>query len=391
MDEQHCRLRAEMELIYDFFVLYDFWRAARDGCQHRVMMNFAELGHILWSCTDDQGKGTLRHPKKAEEWLSDMLVLAMASARMHDRLGQQMFSKYRGEASAATDEVPSAGDREYCRCDSSGRCVADHVGHKNFRDANQESTNMIIKGKGGTEQAHERRSKTAHAADQTLAPHRRPDATRSTTEQPVDGKRFRGVTFAIMEKLPAAGQRIPPWKRVWVRGDNLIAQAAALRRTHRKKAMEHKRSANDGALRRTLSQIKAADELRGKLEPQPGSAKYWADGGRPADERWQPYDDRLLKHRKGDDGELVTTGGTKSWLVDTRAYAEGQVCDPTRSLTTPAAAEAVGSNTQFVHALKRFATEQDDGLRTRTKRAREAAKGLRTNEWWENTRDLNIR
>ena len=107
--------------------------------------------------------------------------------------------------------------------------------------------------------------------------------------------RMMTVTFAILEKLPAAGQRIPPWKRVWVRGDNLIAQAAALRRTHRKKAMEHKRSANDGALRRTLSQIKAADELRGKLEPQPGSAKYWADGGRPADERWQPYDDRLLK------------------------------------------------------------------------------------------------
>ena len=127
------------------------------------------------------------------------------------------------------------------------------------------------------------------------------------------------------------------------------------------------------------------------MQPQVGSAKYRADGGRPTDERWQPYDDQLLKHREGEDGELVTTGGTKPWIADTRAYAEGQVCDPTRSLTTPAAVEVVGSNTQFVHALKRFATEQDDGLTIRTKRAKEVAKVLRTNEWWEDTTDLNIR
>ena len=77
---------------------------------------------------------------------------------------------------------------------------------------------------------------TAHAADQTLAPHRRPDTTRSTTEQPVDCKWFRGVVFAILEKLPPAGQRIPPWKRVWVRGDKLIAEAVGLRKRAREAA-----------------------------------------------------------------------------------------------------------------------------------------------------------
>ena len=52
----------------------------------------------------------------------------------------------------------------------------------------------------------------------------------------VDCKRFRGGVFAILEKLPPAGQRIPPWKRVWVRGDKLIAEAVGLRKRAREAA-----------------------------------------------------------------------------------------------------------------------------------------------------------
>jgi hypothetical protein len=253
---------------------------------------------------------------------------------------------------------------------------------------------MIIKGKGGTEQAHARRSMTAHAADQTLAPHRRPDTTRSTTEQPVDCKWFRGVVFAILEKLPPAGQRIPPWKRVWVRGDKLIAEVVGLWCTRKKKRMEHKRGAGDTALKRSLDQIKAADDSRSEMRPRAGSSNYFKQGGRGwaavGPNRYEPYDDRLLRHREGEDGEVIETGGTRPWLTDTREYSEQQIREPSRSLTTPAAAEVIGSNTQFVHKLKRTATEQDDALATRTKRAREAAAKLRTNEWWEMDVDLPI-
>ena len=81
-----------MEALYGFFVAYDFWKAGRDGCEQRLRLNFLELGPLMWSTTTESDRTSVRHYKKAEEWLSDSIVMAMASQRVNDRLFHRSHS-----------------------------------------------------------------------------------------------------------------------------------------------------------------------------------------------------------------------------------------------------------------------------------------------------------
>ena len=351
--------------------------------------SFLEMGPLFFSCTDEVDADkvpTLRHPKKAEEWLSDSMVLAMSSQRIYDRLCQQWFSKYRGLASENTDEVPSEGDAERCTLDAAGRCVCKHKGHKNFRDFNQESTNIIIKAKGGTEESHGLRSRCANIADETIAPHRRPDSLQSTTEQKVDGKRFRGVAFEILESLPPAEQKVPAWKRVFVGaadGARLIAQAVERRKTSKRRRMQHGRGVGDDKLRRSKTQIEAGHALRDALPPQPGAAAYYVQGGATPDAA-QAYNADLLRHRKAEDGTINETGHAKSWLVGTQEVVEEVLSSGSGPATLSAAQkEIVGNHAGFANALsatKRRLENQGSGRRVSRTKAEEA-KAARTPQW----------
>jgi len=389
---QHCRLRAELEALYDWFVLYDFWRAARKGCTRRAMCNFLELGPLMWSCTTDDKSGALWHPKKAEEWLSDCIVLAMCSERMYSRLANQIFSKYRMDSSdPESNAVPAPGDDEYCVCGSAGHCVTKHAGHKNFRDANNESTNIVIKEKGGTEEAHERRSKNAIVADQTLAPHRRAPEATSRTEQPTTSGRFRGCVYGMVEQLERErpwNAQIPTGRRIWVSaaaGARLASDALELRKVRKKRRTEHKRTATDKKLMRALSQVRAADATRSGMEPRVGSAAYFRQGGLPANPD-RAYTDSLLQHRQEDDGSINEKKVGKSWKVATQAILDEQIDHPGRGVNL-AMQETLGSIPKVKFEVKQFGNDESDLIGT-TKKAKNDARALRDNAWWETPRGM---
>jgi len=278
------------------------------------------------------------------------------------------------------------GDTEFCECGPAGHCATQHVGHKMFRDANNESTNIVIKEKGGTEASHERRSKVAIVADKTLAPHRRAPEAMSRTEQPTSGGKFRGVVYAMVEQLQKERpwkEQIPSGRRCWVSAaaaTALVSKALELRKVRRKKRTEHKKTATDQQLKRSLAQIRAGDTARNVVEAIVGSANYFKQGGLPANPQ-MAFQDDLLRHRLEQDGTVNPRKVAKSWKVDAQRTVDEQIMNPGRQIGA-VVSEVIGSLPKVRHIVKAFGNDESDRIGS-TKRAKTEAREQRTNAWWE--------
>lgn len=75
------RLVVELEYMYDFLAVNDAWTQACRGCEAGLLATTLDIGLLMWSTLDSE-TGKLRHPKKAEEWLSDVMVLSATSPRV---------------------------------------------------------------------------------------------------------------------------------------------------------------------------------------------------------------------------------------------------------------------------------------------------------------------
>jgi hypothetical protein len=136
---------------------------------------------------------------------------------------------------------------------------------------------------------------------------------------------------------------------------------------------------------RSLSQIRAGDQMRDGMAPIPGSKNYFKQGGLPANPQ-MAYDDGLLRHRSEADGSVSTHKAAKSWKVDAQQMADEQIDSAGRSLSA-SVREVIGNIPKVGAVFREFGRDESDRIGS-TKRARLEARALRDNEWWETPADI---